>query len=164
MNELMIVVILILLVSTVWGYFRGLLLTLFSAISWILAIALVILLAPYLTEVITPLLPEEAPTGETVYVIAFLIALVLLHVAAHALNSIIRHVPFVGALNKLAGLVFGYLRGAVIVWLMFAIIAMLATYTEVGLHWMEMIQQEEFLQWIYENNPLPTIQLPFQNI
>ena len=63
MNKLLIVVIVILALCAVYGYYRGLIRMLFSLVSVFLTVALVALLTPYMTE----LLRNSTPIYDAVY-------------------------------------------------------------------------------------------------
>lgn len=61
--------------------------------------------------------------------------------------------PVLHGLNKLAGLVFGFGEGVIIVWIFFFVITVFST-AEWGRNLLSMVSQSSLLSWMYQNNIL----------
>ena len=84
------------------------------------------------------------------FIAAVILVQVLLRVAIGALD-ILSHIPVIGGINRLAGLLLGLLQALFLLWLFFLILSM-ATTTETGLMLMSMVQKSSFLSYLYESN------------
>lgn len=93
------------------------------------------------------------------FIIVLLITLIAFHLIAFAID-LIGKLPVIGEVNHVFGAVAGLVKGLVLVWLLFAFVAMGAA-TDIGHTLTERIYAEPILQWLYENNFLLTILLPF---
>lgn len=153
MNGLMIAVIAVMLISILLGYFRGLLLTVYSMVSWIIAFVLITCLTPYATDLLSPLLPDGVPTEGIISLIILIVVFAGLKAVGTAIGIIGNAVPILSTLNKLGGLAIGLLRGLLIVWMVFALI-LLASETQTGTDLITMIYQNDILIQLYEQNPI----------
>lgn len=93
------------------------------------------------------------------FVIVLLITFIAFHLIAGAID-LIGKLPLIGEVNHLLGGVAGLIKGMVLVWLLFAFIAMGAA-TDIGHTLTEVIYTDQILRWLYENNFLLTILLSF---
>lgn len=84
------------------------------------------------------------------FIAAVILVQVLLRVVIGALD-ILSHIPVIGGINRLAGLLLGLLQALFLLWLFFLILSM-ATTTETGLMLMSMVQKSSFLSYLYESN------------
>ena len=153
MNGLMIAVIAVMLVSILLGYFRGLLLTVYSMVCWIIAFVLITCLTPYATDLLSPLLPEGVPTEGIISLIILIVVFIALKAVGTAIGIIGSTVPILSTLNKLGGLAIGLVRGLLMVWMVFALI-LLASETQTGTDLIAMIYQNDILIQLYEQNPI----------
>ncbi len=153
MNGMTIAVLAVMLISILLGYFRGLLLTVYSMVSWIIAFVLITCLTPYATDLLSPLLPDGVPTGGIISLIILIVVFVGLKAVGTAIGIIGDTVPILSTLNKLGGLAFGLVRGLLIVWMVFALI-LLASETQTGTDLLAMIYQNDILIRLYEMNPI----------
>ncbi|MFQ6017119.1 MAG: CvpA family protein, partial [Kiloniellaceae bacterium] len=138
-------VLLVLVASGVFAFFRGLVHELLAVVSWIGAAIVTYSSFPYVKPVAhnfksVPPLIAEIGAG----VLIFLAVLVILSVLTRILSRRVRH-SSLGALDRSLGLVFGFLRGAVLV-----CVAWLA------LIWM--LPREDHPDWITEARSLPLVQ------
>lgn len=159
MNWLLIAVVVILAWNLVWGYCKGFLLVAYSMVSWIIAFLLVTWLTPYITEYVAPYFSGADPVGGIVYFISFLITIIILKLVEYALG-IVSKIPVLDGINKIVGLAAGGIKGCLLIWLLFAVIAFIGT-TQTGKSIISYIYEEEFLIWIYENNLLLYIMMLF---
>lgn len=84
------------------------------------------------------------------FIAAVILVQILLRVAIGALD-ILSHIPMIGGLNRLAGLLLGLLQALFLLWIFFLIVSMTTT-TETGLLLMSMIQESALLSYLYESN------------
>jgi len=88
--------------------------------------------------------------------VAALLAVQLVLRAAIAALDIISHIPLLGGVNRLLGLLLGLLQALFFVWIFFLILSMTST-TEIGLQLMSMVQQSRLLGYLYDANLFMTI-------
>lgn len=96
-------------------------------------------------------------------VIAFVLVLLIALLSFHLLSTILKVVeklPVIGGINRTLGIFAGLVKGFLIIWLAFAIIAMAGT-TEVGVALVSYIYESPLLVWIYGNNLILTILMAF---
>ena len=114
-----IIVLLIIIICTVDGWKRGLLLKLYGLVRLIAMIALTVILTP----LIYAILPLKPGLKEGVAVLAALIlAVVLLSVVAKILH-IVDHIPVLKTINRLGGAVVGLIFGVLSVWVALLVIS-----------------------------------------
>ena len=77
---------------------------------------------------------------------------ILMHWIAHILDLAAR-IPLIRGPNKILGAVAGVLKGLLIVWLMFYIVALCST-GGIGMSLMNYIEESPFLRFLYANNVL----------
>lgn len=96
-------------------------------------------------------------------VIAFVLVLLIALISFHLLSVVLRVVeklPLIGGVNRMLGLFAGLVKGILIIWLAFAIIAMAGT-TGIGIALISYIYESPLLVWIYENNLVLTLLMTF---
>ncbi len=93
------------------------------------------------------------------FLVVFLVAYLICRVAGLLLN-IVDKIPVVSGVNRTFGIIAGFIKGALVTWVLFAIIAICAG-TEAGMFLVSYIYDQPLLQWIYENNLVLTILIYF---
>lgn len=88
------------------------------------------------------------------HAISFAVVLIVTFFAFHLLAKIldlVNYIPVIGGINHLLGAVAGFGKGILIIWIIFAIAALLGT-TAAGTAFTSAIMQSPLLVWLYENN------------
>ncbi len=85
-------------------------------------------------------------------IVSFLIIYIILRIAGYFLDMLSR-IPIVNGLNKIGGLIFGFLNGVVYLWLACIIVTIFST-TSWGQYIFSQINDSVFLSFIYNNNYL----------
>lgn len=96
-------------------------------------------------------------------VISFALVLLIAVISFHLLSVVLKVVeklPLIGGINRLLGLFAGLVKGILIIWLAFAIIAMAGT-TDIGIALISYIYESPLLIWVYENNFVLTLLMTF---
>lgn len=96
-------------------------------------------------------------------VISFVLVLLIAVISFHLLSVVLKVVeklPLIGGINRLLGLFAGLVKGILIIWLAFAIIAM-AGATDIGIALISYIYESPLLIWVYENNFVLTLLMTF---
>lgn len=96
-------------------------------------------------------------------VISFVLVLLITVISFHLLSVVLKVVeklPLIGGINRLLGLFAGLVKGILIIWLAFAIIAMAGT-TDIGIALISYIYESPLLIWAYENNFVLTLLITF---
>lgn len=96
-------------------------------------------------------------------VISFVLVLLITVISFHLLSVVLKVVeklPLIGGINRLLGLFAGLVKGILIIWLAFAIIAMAGT-TDIGVALISYIYESPLLIWAYENNFVLTLLMTF---
>lgn len=96
-------------------------------------------------------------------VISFVLVLLIAVISFHLLSVVLKVVeklPLIGGINRLLGLFAGLVKGILIIWLVFAIIAMAGT-TDIGIALISYIYESPLLIWVYENNFVLTLLMTF---
>ena len=91
------------------------------------------------------------------FIAAVIVVQILLWVAIAALD-ILSHIPLIGGLNRLLGLLLGLLQALFFLWIFFLVLSMAQT-TDTGLQLMSMVQSSHLLSWLYDSNLFLTIVL-----
>lgn len=84
------------------------------------------------------------------FIAAVIVVQVFLWVAIAALD-ILSHIPLIGGLNRLLGLLLGLLQALFFIWIFFLVLSM-ASATEAGLQLMSMVQSSRLLGYLYDSN------------
>ena len=88
--------------------------------------------------------------------LSFFIVIFLLGIVEYFVRRLIRkieRVPVISTVNRVAGFGVGFIKGIVIVWLLLALISLLAT-SEAGQTMTLYINDSLMLKYLYENNPV----------
>lgn len=96
-------------------------------------------------------------------VISFVLVLLIAVISFHLLSVVLKVVeklPLIGGINRLLGLFAGLVKGILIIWLVFAVIAMAGT-TDIGIALISYIYESPLLIWVYENNFVLTLLMTF---
>lgn len=93
------------------------------------------------------------------FVLVLLIAVISFHLLLVVLK-VVEKLPLIGGINRLLGLFAGLVKGILIIWLAFAIIAMAGT-TDIGIALISYIYESPLLIWVYENNFVLTLLMTF---
>lgn len=93
------------------------------------------------------------------FVLVLLIAVISFHLLLVVLK-VVEKLPLIGGINRLLGLFAGLVKGILIIWLAFAIIAMAGT-TDIGIVLISYIYESPLLIWVYENNFVLTLLMTF---
>ena len=150
-------VALIILLLCIWqGWYRGLIMKVYSLLRFVLLIVVTIILVP----IIMPLFPSDLTGREGVsFVAALIMAAILLHIIAKVLK-IVEKIPVVSTVNKLGGAALGAVMGIIIIWL---ILFLAGSFQENS--WCRQIiayiRESELLMSIYRFNPLAYIMKSF---
>ena len=117
-----VVIALVILISGLFAFFRGFVHELLAVVSWIGAGLATVYGFPYLRPQVRELITVPLIADMTAGVAIFLIVLIALSILTRVVSRRIR-TSALGPLDRSLGLVFGFLRGAVLVcvaWLIFA--------------------------------------------
>lgn len=156
------------------GYIRGMVRVVFSLAAVFVTIILSSFATPYAADFLkkqTPLyemiqenskgyewIAEQAADAvveRIAWILVFILISILLGVLIHVLD-IIAKLPGIDTINHAGGLAVGLLEGLVIVWIFFLVIT-LCQGSEWGSQMMNEIQENPFLELLYENNLLEQI-------
>ena len=91
------------------------------------------------------------------FIVVLLAALIVFHLLAKVLD-LVNHIPVIGGVNHLLGAAAGFGKGILIIWIIFALVALLGT-TPAGAAIASSIMRSPLLAWLYENNLLLTVLL-----
>lgn len=139
---------LIVIVSMIDGWRRGLLLKLYGLVKLIAVIILTVVLTPLIYKV----MPLESGFREGVSaLLALFVAVIVMILVSRALK-LIDNIPVLNTVNRLCGVVIGLVFGILIVWILFVLIS---TLTEID--WCrkitEYVYQSPILKLIVRWNP-----------
>lgn len=84
------------------------------------------------------------------FIASVILVQILLHLAIGALD-ILAHIPLIGGLNRLLGLVLGLVQALFFLWLFFLVLSMTSA-TQWGLQLMDMVQSSQALSALYDSN------------
>lgn len=114
MNYIDLVLAILLLIAAIQGFRKGFIIELASLVALILGIWGGIKFSDYTAAMITKHLGYHSEyLGLIAFVVTFIVIVLLIHLMAKMLDTIVKAV-FLGFLNRLAGIVFGLLKMAVI--------------------------------------------------
>ncbi len=139
-----VVIALVILGSGLFAFFRGFVHELLAVISWIGAGLATLYGFPYLQPHVRELITVPLIADMTAGVAIFLVVLIVLSILARILSRRIR-TSALGPLDRSLGLIFGFLRGALLVciaWLIFS--------------WL--LPREDYPEWITEAKALPLVE------
>ncbi len=139
-----IAVVLVILISGLLAFFRGLVHEVLAVISWIGAALATIYgfpyARPYATDLITVPLIADMVAGVGIFLVTLILLSVLTNFIAHRIRQ-----SALGPLDRSLGLIFGFLRGAALVavaWVVFALL----------------MPREDHPQWLVEAKVRPLVE------
>lgn len=119
-----VAVVLVIVVSGLLAFFRGLVHEVLAVISWIGAVMATLYgfsyVRPYTTELITVPLIADMVAGTGIFLVTLVVLSLLTNLVSHRIRS-----SALGPLDRSLGLVFGFLRGSVLIavaWLLFTML------------------------------------------
>ena len=139
-----IAVIVVILISGLLAFFRGLVHEVLAVISWIGAALATIYgfpyARPYATDLITVPLIADMVAGVGIFLVTLILLSVLTNFIAHRIRQ-----SALGPLDRSLGLIFGFLRGAALIavaWVVFALL----------------MPREDHPQWVVEAKVRPLVE------
>ena len=139
-----IAVIVVILISGLLAFFRGLVHEVLAVISWIGAALATIYgfpyARPYATDLITVPLIADMVAGVGIFLVTLILLSVLTNFIAHRIRQ-----SALGPLDRSLGLIFGFLRGAALIavaWVVFALL----------------MPREDHPQWLVEAKVRPLVE------
>jgi len=108
------IVIGVVVLSGLFAFWRGFVREALSIAAWILAALATFYAYPYVIPLADRFLPKGVVADIAAYAGVFVIALVLLHIAAKSLASRVKHSQL-STIDRTFGLLFGLVRGAILV-------------------------------------------------
>lgn len=87
-------------------------------------------------------------------VISFIVATILVHILLRVVLTaldVLAHIPLIGGLNRLLGLIMGLVQALFLIWVFFLVLSMAAG-TEAGMQLMSMVQESPMLSYLYNSN------------
>ena len=114
LNIVDLIIVVVVVISGLWGFWRGLVHEALTVGSWIGAIFATLYAFPYATALASRVIPVDLIAQITAGVVTFIAVLVVLSLVTRFLA---RHVKesSLGPLDRTLGLLFGFLRGAVVI-------------------------------------------------
>jgi membrane protein required for colicin V production len=156
MNYIDLVLAILLLIAAIQGFRKGFIIELASLAALVLGIWGGIKFSDYTAAMITKHLGYHSEhLGTIAFVVTFIVIVILIHLMAKMLDSIVKAV-FLGFLNRLAGIVFGLLKTAVIL----SIVLLLFDEIDENVHILPTRQKEESQLYIPLKQVVPTL-FPF---
>lgn len=86
------------------------------------------------------------------FFLAYIMAVLLMRIISRVLN-LVSHLPVIHGVNKMLGVMAGFIQGIFYIWLFFYLIAICCT-SSFGIQMNEYINESTLLVWLYNNNPL----------
>jgi membrane protein required for colicin V production len=133
MSIILIIPVIYLVIETVLGYKRGLVKSVLLLLSWIVSIGASAFLvrefaanSDQISQISSLFEGIVGPTMATMaaFVFLFIILMIMLKVFCHIIikfSGVISDIPVVGSLNKILGGLFGFLKGGMLVFIVFLI-------------------------------------------
>jgi len=112
-----IIVVGILALMTIWGFRRGLVQSLIRMLSFVISIALIWIAYPY----ISTFFGDNIFVNLLIILAIFIACMILLRILARVLK-IFTDLPIIKQINALGGGIFGLLQGALLIYLVFALL------------------------------------------
>ena len=114
MNWVDIAAIVIVVFSALLGFLRGLTREVLSVIAWVGAAIIAIWAAPSVTPTLNQWIANPDIAGPAAYALVFVVALVFLSVIGGIIANVVE-VSALGGIDRTLGIVFGLVRGAVLI-------------------------------------------------
>lgn len=134
------------------GSNRGLIISLYSMVKYLIVIAAAVGIAP----VIAKRLPDSLAARDGIgYVIALLIAMIVFNIVGR-LIKVVNDIPIVSGINKLGGAFFGLICGFLVVWTVLTLLGVFQDY-----EWCRDIagsaRKNDVVMWFQNCNPIPLV-------
>ena len=150
MNILLLIVLVILVCNIVEGYKKGMVKSVISFVSSIITCVVAVLLGNAL---------KSYMDGEIFNVVVLILLLCIIGILRHLLDvvffsaKVISKLPVVSWVNKLLGIVFGFLETILIIWTIYTF-AMLLDLGVVEQMLLDSTADSQLLSWFYQHNYL----------
>lgn len=156
-----IIVVVFLVAAVVYGYSRGFLKILISTLALVVTLVLAFLLTPAVANLLdkTSLgieLNKQIVPHISVKFIAFLLIAILIFIVIRIIlkiANVINKIPIIGGINRIFGAIVGLAEGLLVIWIASLIIKAIA-FTPFGMQAINVINQSEFLKFLYDKNIL----------
>ncbi len=116
-NIVDLVIVVVVVISGLWGFWRGFVHEALTVGSWIGAIFATLYAFPYATELASRFIPVDLIAQITAGVVTFIVVLAVLSLITRFLAGHVKQ-SGLGPLDRTLGLLFGFLRGAVVICLL----------------------------------------------
>lgn len=143
-NTADIAVLVVVLLSGLWGLMRGFVHEVLGIAAWIGAIAATLFLAPFAQPYARQLIGLDWAADVATYIVIFLLVLVLLSILTGSISSRVK-ASSLGMLDRTLGFIFGLVRGAILVCLAY-----------LALTWA--VRPADQPAWVAEARTLPLVQ------
>lgn len=150
MNILLLIVLIVLICNVVEGYKKGMVKSVISFVSLIITCIVAILLGNAL---------KSYMDGEIFNVVVLIILLCIIGILRHLLDvvffsaKVISKLPVVSWVNKLLGIVFGFLETILMIWTIYTFV-MLLDLGVVEQMVLDSTAESQVLSWMYQHNYL----------
>lgn len=146
-----IFIVAVVLVSILLGANRGIIMSIFNLIKWILIVAASI----GVCRVIERLLPTSITTARMgfAFAISFVICIVVFQVFSHIVK-VVDDAPGITVLSRFGGAVMGAIIGVILAWTLLALIGAFQEYMYVG-KIASSARESEFIMYVEKFNPFP---------
>jgi len=129
MNELDIAIIIVTVLSSVFGLWRGLIKEVLSLLTWIAALLVARVYGGYLAEMLINVIDNESVRYVTAFALLFIVVMMLGTLLNHLLSKLIT-VTGLKLVDRLLGGAFGVARGLIIVLVVMFISSVFVSQTE----------------------------------
>ena len=126
MTQFDYIVLVVVMLSALLGWWRGLVYEVLSLLSWVTAYFVAKSWAAEVTPYMPEVLESEALKSAAAFVAVFVTTLILCGIAAWALNKLIKSFGLDWRTDRVLGAFFGFLRG----WMLVLVIVLLASMTK----------------------------------
>lgn len=86
------------------------------------------------------------------FIVTWIVVLACMRIVIGVLG-IVNHIPLIGGINRILGLVLGFVQGLLIIWIVFLVITTFSS-SDIGKQLMNMIVENTLLREIYDHNLL----------
>lgn len=160
MNYMVMVIVAIMIVCVLLGYFKGLV----GEIISIIALLLGILGMAILAVVVGNALDHEfgGAIMAALFLLVYIVLVQLIKVILKGINFLTK-LPIINGLNKSLGTLFGVLQGLIIIWVLFIVISKY-NISDMNKEWIDMIRENKYTEILYKYNVLSIFfadKLPF---
>ena len=138
-------VLVILIISAVLAFARGLIKETLSVVGWIGAIFAVLYVFPLLQPLTRDLIPLDILADAVTGIAIFLVALVSISIVSYTIAKRVRE-NSLNAIDRSLGLLFGVVRGAVVVCIAYLVL-------------FQLVPMSDHPAWIRDARSLPTVEL-----